>query len=316
MTSEGSQTPSSRVTAASRGAGGPGRDHRGVQRIARRRPCPAGPTPARRRRRRATASSRTRGHPRGARPCHGQIRPPQSTLPVARSAPRCGQAAGPTCRPPLLVAPGDDLDTRRPGAERRSVRTSVLAAKTNQLPLGRRSARCSAGVDESPARPAGRWASGRPSRIFGRTCSGMSFGHLLGEPRSRLITRAPFSSGQPPQNRRATLHRHGVQGVPADPPARQQPVGRRPSGGGGPLHQGYRQVDADPVTGEHQTGHRGVDRGPALRRSRARTAGSRRLSRMRSATMSGRARSPGRAGAAGASIRSRRPSNGGGSTTE
>ena len=135
MMSLGSHVPTSRVTACNRGSSGRAGRIGCVGRAARRRRGPAAPRPARRRRTPGRASSRTRGRPSSRRPCHGQISAPHSTVPVARSAPRCGQAPGPTCRPPsvprhaTISSPATDVPSGR-------LRIASLAANAYQLPLG------------------------------------------------------------------------------------------------------------------------------------------------------------------------------------
>ena len=78
-----------------------------------------------------------RGAASSRKPCHGQMRVPQSTLPVASSAPRCGHAPGPTCNVPCCPRqatnsiPATEVPTG-------FVRMLSLAANAYQLPLGRR----------------------------------------------------------------------------------------------------------------------------------------------------------------------------------
>ena len=151
MTSPGSQVPSSRATAASAAPAGRTGMTGASSDCSRPPPSPTSSPTASSRTHTSTPSSYARNGfqpnsrpPSRRSPCQGQINPPQSTLPVARSAPRCGQAAGPTCRVRCWSrqATSSTPSTRVPNG--RSVRTSVLAAKAYQFPLGLRRARCRA----------------------------------------------------------------------------------------------------------------------------------------------------------------------------
>src|SRR4051812_24006401 len=103
-------------------------------------------------------------------PCHGQMRVPQSTVPVDRSAPECGRTPGPTCNPMPAVSPGDDLRSADAGAER-AVSTDVVAGSERKpVPTGATGRDRFSAASMMPGcatRTVGRWRT--PLQVIPRT---------------------------------------------------------------------------------------------------------------------------------------------------